>query len=81
MFHLTHNAYFSSEFSVKYSPLVRREEEGQQKTQNYDVSSLIGEGVSVGAAASSPIVSAMVLSIILNLVNFSILYYQVRLGE
>ena len=80
MFHLTHNAYLPSEFSVKYSPLVRREE-GQQKTQNYDVSSLIGEGVGVGAAASSPIVSAMVLSIILNLVNFSILYYQVRLGE
>ena len=52
---------------------------GEQKTQNYDVSSLIGDGVSVTSVTSSPLVSAMVISIVLNLVNFSILYYQVRL--
>ena len=52
---------------------------GEQKTQNYDVSSLIGDGVSVTSVTSSPLVSAMVISIVLNLVNFSILYYQVKL--
>ena len=51
---------------------------GEQKTQNYDVSSLIGDGSSVGAVSSSPLVSAMMVSIVLNLVNFSILYYQVK---
>lgn len=52
---------------------------GEQKTQNYDVSTLIGDGTSVGVVSSSPLVSAMMVSIVLNLVNFSILYYQVRL--
>ena len=52
---------------------------GEQKTQNYDVSSLIGDGSSVGVVSSSPLVSAMMVSIVLNLVNFSILYYQVKL--
>lgn len=51
---------------------------GEQKTQNYDVSSLIGDGSSVSAVSSSPLVSAMMVSIVLNLVNFSILYYQVK---
>ena len=51
---------------------------GEQKTQNYDVSSLIGDGVSVTSVSSSPLVSAMMISIVLNLVNFSILYYQVN---
>ena len=60
---------------------VRTEVRGEQKTQNYDVSSLIGDGVSVTSVTSSPLVSAMVISIVLNLVNFSILYYQVRLRE
>ena len=60
---------------------VRTEVGGEQKTQNYDVSSLIGDGVSVTSVTSSPLVSAMVISIVLNLVNFSILYYQVRLRQ
>ena len=51
---------------------------GEQKTQNYDVSTLIGDGSSVGVVSSSPLVSAMMVSIVLNLVNFSILYYQVK---
>ena len=57
---------------------VRTEVGGEQKTQNYDVSSLIGDGVSVTSVSSSPLVSAMMISIVLNLVNFSILYYQVK---
>ena len=57
---------------------VRTEMAGEQKTQNYDVSSLIGDGSSVGVVSSSPLVSAMMVSIVLNLVNFSILYYQVK---
>ena len=60
---------------------VRTDVGGEQKTQNYDVSSLIGDGVSVTSVTSSPLVSAMMISIVLNLVNFSILYYQVRLRD
>merc|ERR1711971_1135238 len=57
---------------------VRTEMAGEQKTQNYDVSSLIGDGSSEDVVSSSPLVSAMMVSIVLNLVNFSILYYQRR---
>ena len=54
---------------------------GEQKT-NYDVSTLVGEGgtsAAVSEFTSSPIVTAMVVSIVLNIALFSILYYQVEL--
>ena len=55
-------------------------------TQNHDVSTLVGDGTSasVGQLSSSwgaPLVSAVMVSIILNLVNFSIIYYQVSPGH
>ena len=62
----------------KATPLLTRS--GDVKTETYDVSEWIGDGSSeyVGIFSSSPLVTAMMLSIILNLVNFSILYYQVN---
>ena len=62
----------------KATPLLTRS--GEIKTETYDVSTWIGDGSSeyVGVFSSSPLVTAMMLSIILNLVNFSILYYQVN---
>ena len=52
---------------------------GEQKTTNYDVSTLIGDGTteSLTSVTSSPIVSAVMVSIILNIAMFAILYYQV----
>ena len=68
----------------KYSPLLQLTDDGDciRYTQNHDVSTLVGDGTSasVGQLSSSwgaPLVSAVMVSIILNLVNFSIIYYQV----
>ena len=54
---------------------------GDQKTTNYDVSTLIGDGTteSVSSMTSSPVVLAVMVSIILNIAMFAILYYQVLL--
>ena len=53
---------------------------GEQKT-NYDVSTLVGDGgtsAAVSEFTSSPVVSAMVVSIVFNIALFAILYYQVK---
>lgn len=53
---------------------------GEEKTTNYDVSTLVGDGTGTNVASiyNNPYVSAMMISIILNIVNFAIIYYQVR---
>ena len=69
-------------------PLLQLTDDGDciRYTQNHDVSTLVGDGTSasVGQLSSSwgaPLVSAVMVSIILNLVNFSIIYYQVSPGH
>ena len=52
---------------------------GEEKTTNYDVSTLVGgDGTDVGSLYTNPLASAMMLSIVFNLVNFAIIYYQVK---
>ena len=72
----------------KYPPLLQINDDADciRYTQNHDVSTLVGDGTSasVGQLSSSwgaPLVSAVMVSIILNLVNFSIIYYQVSPGH